>query len=75
MRRLNGISRALARGPNDFLERLQNQLWSDYEEIIVQEELLWFQKSRYKWLAFGDKKSKYFHGITVTPLFPTREVT
>lgn len=48
--RLHGISRALGRGPNDFLEQLQKELWEEYEEILFREELLWFQKFRYKWL-------------------------
>lgn len=64
LRRLHGISRSLARGPNDFLEQLQKELREEYAEVLVREELLWFQKSRCKWLAFGDKNSKYFHGVT-----------
>lgn len=54
----------MARGPNDYLEQLQSQLWSEYEDILMREEILWFQKSWCKWLAFGDKNSKYFHGVT-----------
>lgn len=64
LRRLHGISRSFGRGPNDFLEQLQKELWEEYEEILVREELLWFQKSRCKSLASRDKNSKYFHGIT-----------
>lgn len=40
LRRLHGISRVLGRGPNDFLEQLQKELWEEYEEILVREELL-----------------------------------
>lgn len=64
-RRLRGIEKTLVQGPNDFLTRLQKELWSELEDILFQEETLWFQKSRSKWLQFGDKKSRYFHFNTI----------
>lgn len=34
-------------------------------EILFQEELLWFQKLRCKWLKFRDSNSRYFHWNTI----------
>ncbi|XP_020208919.1 uncharacterized protein LOC109793859 [Cajanus cajan] len=65
LRRLNGIPRNLLQGPNTFLERLQVKLWSELDQILSQEEILWYQKSRCKWLKFGDRNTSYFHGTTI----------
>lgn len=45
LRRLDGIDKALATGSSkDFLS-LQKDLWKEYEEIILQEEMYWQQRS------------------------------
>ncbi|XP_020203003.1 uncharacterized protein LOC109788639 [Cajanus cajan] len=48
LRRLNGIARELLKGPNHYLERLQAELWTSLDRILVQEEIFWLQKSRCK---------------------------
>lgn len=43
------------------LERLQAQ----YNEVLAQEGLLWYQKSRENCVKFGNKNSKFFHTQSV----------
>ncbi|XP_061347120.1 uncharacterized protein LOC133292701 [Gastrolobium bilobum] len=66
--RLRGLETELSRCPRDSLERLHKELWQELNTIFVQEELTWFQRARCKWLAFGDKNSKFFHSATVARL-------
>lgn len=66
LNRLHGISRNLSHGWNPYLIWLQQQLWSEYEKVLHQEEVMWYQKSRCKWLRFGDRNTRYFHGTTVS---------
>jgi hypothetical protein len=34
---------------------LEKQLQEELDQILFQEEVLWYQKSREKWIKFGDK--------------------
>lgn len=42
------------------LFNLERNLQKDLDEILKQEEIIWFQKSRQKWITLGDKKNKVF---------------
>lgn len=48
----------------DLKEKCQ-ALRKELEAVLFQEEILWFQKSRSKWINFGDKNSHFFHTSTV----------
>ncbi|XP_061348715.1 uncharacterized protein LOC133294051 [Gastrolobium bilobum] len=39
--------------------------YGELQEILVREELAWFQRSRCNWLKYGDKNTRYFHSSTV----------
>ncbi|XVF24387.1 hypothetical protein REPUB_Repub13aG0123500 [Reevesia pubescens] len=63
--RLEGVQRNLEIRPNKFLYKLENELLVEYNEVLMQEELLWFQKLRSQWVQFGDRNTKFFHTTTV----------
>ncbi|XP_057739670.1 uncharacterized protein LOC130956669 [Arachis stenosperma] len=65
LRRLQGFNSSLGHSHNSYLDKLQKELWVEYEQILLQEEFLWFQKARSKWINFGDRNTKFFHGSTM----------
>ena len=65
MAKLTSLDRILEHIYSDQLKLLRDMLTSEYEEILIQEEILWFQKSRQRWLYFGNRNTAYFHTSTV----------
>ncbi|XP_058762592.1 uncharacterized protein LOC131635973 [Vicia villosa] len=66
MTRLNGIQRNIhLRQNNRGLLKLEKKLQEELKTILRQEELMWFQRSRTKWLVDGDRNTKYYHLQTV----------
>ena len=46
--RMEGINRKLEEKPNHFLEELQRKLSSEYEKLLIQEKITWYQRARSK---------------------------
>lgn len=44
---------------------LQKQLLNEYENILFQEETMWYQKSHEKWIKLGSCNTVFFHAYTV----------
>lgn len=63
--RIKGIQQTLERVDSLSLLHLEQALQHEFNHILFQEELLWFQKSRENWVKLGDKNTAYFHAQTV----------
>lgn len=50
---------------NRFLEGLEKDLHQELNVVLYQEELMWFQKSRAKWLNDGDRNTRNYHLTTI----------
>ncbi|PNY14401.1 ribonuclease H [Trifolium pratense] len=64
-RRLQGIQKYLERVDSTRHVLLEKELQNQYNNILFQEEMLWYQKSREQWIKFGDKNSSFFHAQTI----------
>ncbi|KAJ4833706.1 hypothetical protein Tsubulata_018858 [Turnera subulata] len=65
LKRLAGIQRYLSLRHSLFLSSLEVDLRREYSEVLAQEELLWFQKSRCQWINDGDRNTAFYHARTV----------
>ncbi|KAK4265671.1 hypothetical protein QN277_026692 [Acacia crassicarpa] len=65
LNRLHGIQRSVERRINPFLVNLEIKLEEELLHTLRQEEVLWFQKSRGRWLEEGDRNTRYYHMKTL----------
>jgi hypothetical protein len=67
MARLEGIQLKLQTGNfHEGFRKLELKLQEELNMILKKEELMWFQRSRAKWLSDGDRNTRYYHLKTVS---------
>jgi hypothetical protein len=60
--RIGGIQSKIAiRRTSYGLRRIEEKLQHELSDILKQEEIMWFQRSRAKWLKDGDRNTRYYH--------------
>ncbi|XP_031116716.1 uncharacterized protein LOC116020380 [Ipomoea triloba] len=62
--RIRGVQRSLAVHFRSDLIKLDRKLRAELENILYQEELLWFQRSREEWIVSGDRNTHFYHTAT-----------
>ena len=62
---IKAIQDLLDRTQTDELLSKEAALIKEFEEVLEQEEIIWFQKSREKWIELGDRNTTYFHTSTI----------
>lgn len=63
--RLDGVQKRLAEKWDRRWIKLEAKLRRELDEVLQEEEMTWFQKSRLEALKDGDRNTKYFHLSTV----------
>ncbi|XP_028769381.1 uncharacterized protein LOC114726829 [Neltuma alba] len=59
--RIGGIQQSLGKSRNPFLDELSQELQQELMELLLQEEIFWFQKSWGEWMENGDRNTHYYH--------------
>ena len=62
---LKDIQEELEKNPRDELLLRESVLQKELDVVLEQEEVLWYQKSREKWVVLGDRNTKYYHTSTI----------
>nr|GMD37695.1 LINE-type retrotransposon LIb DNA [Ipomoea batatas] len=63
--RIKGIQESAFFPTSRGLQVLENKLISELNQVLQEEEILWFQKSRRLWIQDGDRNTSFYHKSTL----------
>ena len=63
--RLNGVQKAMANRPSDFLVELESNLRKKYVEDKELIDEYWAMKARINWLVLGEHNTSYYHASVI----------
>lgn len=63
--RIIGIQKAIETTPRTSLFELEARLVREYNLTLLQEDMVWFQKSRTNIILYGDRNTPYYHTATI----------
>nr|GLL39690.1 uncharacterized protein LOC109163410 [Ipomoea trifida] len=63
--RIKGVQESVYYPNSKGLQVLENKLIAKLDQVLVEEELLWFQKSRRQWVQDGDRNTAFYHKSTL----------
>ncbi|KAL8140657.1 hypothetical protein V2J09_006678 [Rumex salicifolius] len=65
LNQLREVRKLIELSPSDALLNKKTELEKEVELILEQEEILWYRKSREKWVPLGDRNTTFFHTSTI----------
>nr|GMC96826.1 LINE-type retrotransposon LIb DNA [Ipomoea batatas] len=63
--RIKGVQESVYYPTSKGLQVLENKLIAELDQVLVEEELLWFQKLRRQWVQDGDRNTAFYHKSTL----------
>lgn len=65
MREIKEVQDMLDHNQSDALLKREEDLTCEFDVVLEQEEMIWYQKSREKWIVLGERNTKFFHTSTI----------
>ncbi|CAL1395192.1 unnamed protein product [Linum trigynum] len=59
--RMQGVQLRIATSPSPGLFKLQAKLEKELDDLLAQEEVIWFQRAKESWVKLGEQNTSYFH--------------
>lgn len=63
--RIKGLQQSPDYPNSEGIRNMEHQLILDLNNVLDQEETLWFQKARFQWIREGDRYTRFYHNSAI----------